>query len=113
MSIIFHIANRQSWEDGRAAGSYRPEMFASEGFIHCSTAEQLIAVANARFRGQSGLILLTIDTDRVAHPIRYENLEGGALLFPHIYGELDPDAVVQASEFRPGTDGYFTRPDAN
>ena len=112
MSKIFHIANRERWEQGRAAGSYQPEMFASEGFIHCSTAEQVIAVANLRFRGQSGLSLLAIDTDRVTHMIRYENLDGGAQLFPHIYGELDPAAVVKVSDFRPGRDGYFTMPDA-
>ncbi len=113
MAIIFHIANRSGWEQGRAAGSYQPEMFAREGFIHCSKAEQVIAVANSRFRGQSGLILLAIDTDRVAHTIRFENLEGGEELFPHIYGELDPGAVVRVSDFNPGLDGYFTMPGAS
>lgn len=113
MSIIFHIAKRQSWDQGRAAGSYQPELFASEGFIHCSTADQIIAVANNRFRGDSGLVLLAIDTTRVTHAIRYENLEGGTQLFPHIYGELDPDAVVNVYDFPPGVDGYFTMPDAS
>ena len=113
MSIIFHIANRKAWEIGREAGSYRPELFASEGFIHCSTAEQVIPVANNRFRGQSGLILLAIDTDRVTHPIRYENLEGGEELFPHIYGELHPGAVVRVSDFNLGLDGYFTMPEVS
>ena len=113
MSIIFHIADRKGWERGRETGSYRPAMFASEGFIHCSTAEQVIPVANNRFRGQSGLVLLAIDTDRVTHPIRYENLEGGEELFPHIYGELDPGAVVMVSDFNPGLDGYFTMPAAS
>ena len=48
-----------------------------EGFIHCSTPEQVIQVANARFRGRTDLLLLTIDTDKVGPEIRYENLEGG------------------------------------
>lgn len=113
MSIIFHIADRKSWEQGREAGGYRPEMFASEGFIHCSTGAQVITVANNRFRGQSGLILLAIDTERVTHPIRYENLEGGEELFPHIYGELDPGAVVRVADFNPDLAGYFAMPAAS
>jgi uncharacterized protein (DUF952 family) len=83
-------------------------MFPVEGFIHCSTREQVIQVANIRFRGQSGLVLLFIDTEKVAAEIIYENLEGGQQLFPHIYGELNTDAVMQVAEFEPDADGYFT-----
>ena len=32
---------------------------------------------------------------------RYENLEGGTQLYPHIYGPLNLDAVVRATPFRP------------
>lgn len=112
MATIFHIAKREVWAEGRAAGTYRPEMFASEGFIHCSTGEQVIGVANNRFREQSGLVLLAIDTNRIMHKIRYENLEGGSQLFPHIYGQLDPDAVITVYDFTPGPDGYFVMPDS-
>jgi len=113
MAIIFHIARREAWtnrEDRAAVGFYCPEMFPREGFIHCSTREQVIKVADLRFRGQTGLVLLCIDTDRVAAAIRYENLEGGQELFPHIYGELNTDAVVKVAEFEPGVDGCFALP---
>lgn len=109
MAIIFHIARSEAWT-GRAAGSYRPEMFSVEGFVHCSTPDQVVRVADIRFRGQQGLVLLCIDTDKVTAEIRYENLEGGRELFPHIYGEINTDAVVQVAEFEPGAEGYFTLP---
>lgn len=108
MAIIFHIVQREVWQE--AVGSYRPEAFALEGFIHCSTIDQVVKVADARFRGQTGLVLLCIDTAKVAAEIRYENLEGGAELFPHIYGGLNTDAVTQVAEFEPGVDGYFALP---
>jgi len=108
--IIFHITKRDAWTRAKAEGSYRTEMFPIEGFIHCSTADQVIQVANIRFRGQTGLVLLSIDTDRVTAEIIYENLEGGSQLFPHIYGELNIDAVIQVAEFEPGADGHFTLP---
>ena len=110
MAIIFHITKRHAWTRAKAEGSYRTEMFPIEGFIHCSTADQVIQVANIRFRGQNGLVLLSIDTDKVTAKIIYENLEGGSQLFPHIYGELNIDAVVQVAEFEPGAEGYFTLP---
>ena len=110
MAIIFHITKRDAWTRAKAEGSYRTEMFPIEGFIHCSTADQVIQVANIRFRGQTGLVLLSIDTDKVTAKIIYENLEGGPQLFPHIYGELNIEAVVQVAEFEPEADGHFTLP---
>jgi uncharacterized protein (DUF952 family) len=110
MSIIFHIANREVWERD-SHGDYEPEQFATDGFIHCSTPEQLLPVANLRFRGQLELVLLEIDTDLVTPEIRYENLEGGLKLFPHIYGQLERKAVVRVREFTPGLDGFFSMPE--
>ncbi len=108
MAIIFHIARRDAWANGAAVGSYSPEMFPIDRFVHCSTRDQVVKVADARFRGQMGLVLLCIDTDKVTAAIRYENLEGGQELFPHIYGKINTDAVVKVVEFEPGADGYFT-----
>ena len=110
IALIFHITEAKRWEAANEAGSYQPEMFATEGFIHCSTRDQVITVADARFRGQQGLVLLLIDTDKVKPEIVYENLEGGAQLFPHIYGELNTDAVVEVAPFEPCADGYFKLP---
>ena len=110
MAIIFHITKREAWDRAEVDGIYRTEMFPIEGFIHCSTRNQVIQVANIRFRGHTGLVLLSIDTNRVTAEIRYENLEGGEQMFPHIYGELNIEEVVQVAEFEPGPEGYFTLP---
>jgi uncharacterized protein (DUF952 family) len=107
MTTILHIARKTDWEQARAEGSYRADTLASEGFIHCSTPEQVIPVANHLFRGQPDLVLLVIDRDKVEAPIRDENLEGGTALFPHIYGPLNLDAVVDVLDFPPRTDGSF------
>lgn len=109
MAIIFHIARSETWAS-RASESYRPEMFPVDGFIHCSTVDQVVKVADIRFRGRKDLVLLCIDTDKVNAEIRYENLEGGQELFPHIYGEINTKAVVQVAEFEPGAEGYFMLP---
>ncbi len=111
MAIIHHITTVDRWENCLAEGTYAPEMFTVDGFIHCSKQDQVIQVANTRFRGENNLVLLCIDTERVLAKIVYENLEGGAELFPHIYGKLNNDAVAQVVKFQPGANGYFALPD--
>jgi uncharacterized protein (DUF952 family) len=51
-------------------------------------------VATTYFRGVEGLLLLVIDPSRVSADIRVESA-GGAEQFPHIYGPLNLDAVVE------------------
>jgi uncharacterized protein (DUF952 family) len=107
---IYHITPREEWERARASGSYQADSLHSEGFIHCSTGEQVIATANRFYRGKSGLVLLAIETDRLSAPLKFENLEGGPILFPHIYGPLNLDAVAAAIPFPPQPDGTFQFP---
>jgi uncharacterized protein (DUF952 family) len=104
---IFHITSVAAWNAAKAAGSYTADSLATEGFIHCSTADQFIWVANQRFVGRTDLVLLHIDPAKLAADVVYENLEGGTRLFPHVYGPIPVSAVVLASPLTPGSDGYF------
>jgi uncharacterized protein (DUF952 family) len=105
--VILHITNPGAWADARACGVYEAESLATEGFIHCSTPDQVLWVANQRFRGRPDLVLLHIDETRLAAPVHYENLEGGDRLFPHVYGPLNVDAVAGAIALEPRPDGCF------
>ena len=67
-------------------------------------------VANRLFSGRDDLLLLYIDVARVTPPIVYENLEGGEVDYPHVYGPLDVDAVVDTRRYRAGSDGVFSAP---
>ena len=109
MSTIYHITTPDQWQEAEQAGLYRGDTLDTEGFIHCSTSAQVVRVADARFRGRSGLALLSIDSDKVRPEIRYEEGEVGEL-FPHIYGPLNTDAVSAVLPFEPNSDGYFSLP---
>ena len=112
MSIheIWHITSRAAWEQARQAGVYRGDTLATEGFIHCSTAAQVMRVANARFQGRTDLILLVIDTGTLTPEVRWEAGEPGEL-FPHIYGPLNVEAVSKVFTLEPGPDGRFVFPE--
>lgn len=105
-SMMFHITTRSQWEQAQPLGEYRADSLESEGFIHCSTSAQLPWVANRFYRGQTGLVLLKIERDRLKARLQFDAIETGEL-FPHLYGSLNLDAVVQVIEFEPEADGSF------
>ena len=107
MPLIFHITAAAEVPPAAAISFYVPKRYAADGFIHCSYAHQVTAVANRIFRGQAGLVILEIDTSKVATKIIDENLEGGTELFPHIYGPLPMTAVLRVLDFACSTDGSF------
>jgi uncharacterized protein (DUF952 family) len=93
MSRIYHIARESRVAAAKSTGLYTPFEFAHDGFIHCSYARQLPGVA-ARNWSQEPWVLLEIDVAVVAGQLIDENLEGGADLYPHLYGALPLSAVV-------------------
>lgn len=110
MSLILHIVDRAQWQEAKSLGVYRGDTLATEGFIHCSTPAQVVWVANSFYPGRSSLVLLCIDSDKVQAEIKYEGVDREK--FPHIYGELNLDAVIDVMAFEPEPDGSFTLPAA-
>lgn len=97
MAELFHLADRSEWLAAEAAGEYRISTrgvtLAEQGFIHCSLRHQVRGVAERYYANADDLVLLVIDSDRVASPIRYEAPPDGLEAYPHIYGPLPADAV--------------------
>jgi uncharacterized protein (DUF952 family) len=102
---ILHITTRPDWQAALEAGEYRADSLDSEGFIHCSTSEQIAATANRFYVGQSDLLLLHIDPELLAAELRWEPADGQD--FPHIYGPINLDAVVGVEAFDPNGQGVF------
>ena len=100
MAEIFHVATATDWEAALASGSYttstRGRTLAEEGFLHASRADQWRSVLE-RYYADVGepLVLLVIDTERLEVPVVEEGVPGGDDTFPHVYGALDPAAVVR------------------
>lgn len=115
--MIYHIATRADWERAQNHGAYRHSSLENEGFIHCSTKEQVVQTANNFFKGQTQLLLLQIDEDQLSSECKYEDPAGKGthdpkhgLLFPHVYGEINLKAVVAVFDFESDENGEFTLP---
>jgi uncharacterized protein (DUF952 family) len=114
---IYHISSLAEWDTAASEGVYRRSTrgraLEDVGFIHCSLLDQLMAVAVALFTDvDEELVVLEIDVARLTAPVRFENLEGGTILFPHIYGPLPFEAVVAVHPCERDPAGSFIVPDA-
>ena len=111
--LIYHIATRADWERALADGEYTrssvDKTLAEEGFIHASQASQVARTANRFYRDVAGdLVLLVIDPGLLGAEVRYEEVPGAELPFPHVFGPLNVGAVVDVRPFAAGPDGTFT-----
>lgn len=95
MPEILRITPRDKWEQAVAEGEFRRDDLATEGFIHCSTPEQLPYVYGKFYKGQAGLLVLRIDTEKLMSPVIWENPHETWKLFPHVYGPINLEAVVE------------------
>src|ERR1700723_711159 len=110
--MIVHIVKRSEWMLAVRRRTYAPDSLRSEGFIHCSTLAQVIDTANRFYRGQDDLVVLCIEESRLNAELKYEaptmqRGESAGALFPHLYGELNLDAVVRVVALPRGADGSF------
>ncbi len=111
MEAIFHIVERNIWDNAKLKSEYEPISVRKEGFIHCSTKSQVISVANRFYRRRDGLVLLRIDPGLVKNEIRYEEASDGVEgKFPHIYGSLNVEAVTDVVDFSCEQDGSLCLP---
>lgn len=110
--MIYHLTTLPEWQKAQSEGVYTPALFEQDGFIHCSDHYQIKNTANRIFRETPQLIVLEIDPELTDAELVYENLEGGEMPFPHLYGQLPVRAVRQVFELGHQANGDVRLPDA-
>lgn len=112
MGLIYHVAYSKDWDEALASGKYevstRGRTLQEQGFIHGGQISQVEPVANSFYAGEKGLVVLVIDEGRVTSEIKYDDVPGWDLPFPHIYGPLNVDAVTDVVPLEAGADGRFS-----
>jgi len=96
--VIYHIVLPDVWA-AFDTDLYRPPGLETEGFIHCSFAEQLDAVILRYYGGQEKVIVLEIESDRLMSRTIKEPSTNSEI-YPHIYGPINRDAIVRTFERR-------------
>ncbi len=105
MTTIYKILRREEWLDAQKAGTFAgSDIDRRDGYIHFSTAAQVLETARRHFREQSDLVVLEIDVARLGPGLAWEPSRGGAL-FPHLYASLAPESVLRVHPAPLGADG--------
>ena len=107
---IFHICRRDEWDAAVPTGAYGgSSQDESSGFIHFSTANQVVASAAKHRAGQRGLVLVEAAVARLGGALKWEPSRHGRL-FPHLYGRMPVRAAVRIADLPLGSDGRHVFP---
>ncbi len=97
---VFHLTTPAAWEEAQTSGLVTPPSLAEEGFIHCSTDEQLAGTIERHFAGVDELRLLELDP-ALDQELRWEESRPGQV-YPHLYRALAVDEVLRVVTWRRG-----------
>ena len=108
--FIFKVCESGLWEDAKQAGKFiGAEIDLKDGYIHFSTARQLLDTLARHFAGRDGLVLLKIEISQL--DIVWETARNGDL-FPHLYAHLPLNSVVAEYKLEVSADGDHIVPQA-
>ena len=105
--LIYKIFRRPEWDAFRAAGETAgAPVDLADGFIHFSTAAQVVGTAARHFATESDLVLVAFEAEALGPALRWEPSRGGAL-FPHLYRPLRLSEVVWDRSLPLGATGHI------
>ena len=105
--LIYKIFRRSEWDDLKAKGeTLGAPIDLADGYIHFSTAAQVMETAEKHFAGQSDLVLVAVDSDALGAALKWDVSRGGAL-FPHLYRALTMADVVSDTSLPLGASGHI------
>jgi len=93
--MIYHVTTKAAWEQALQNGFYETASLHTEGFIHNSTQQQVSGVLDRYYKNATDLLLLHIDESKLTSPLKYELAPSVKEEFPHIFGPINLDAVVE------------------
>lgn len=108
--LIYHLARKADLDRAQASGRYAgAREDAADGFMHFSTADQVVESAARHRAGETDLVLVAVDPERLGPALRWETARGGDA-FPHLYGPLSLDAIAWTRPLPLGADGRHCFP---
>ncbi|MFO0883949.1 MAG: DUF952 domain-containing protein [Pirellulales bacterium] len=108
--MIYRLSERADWRAAQTSGLYLSADLGMEGFIHTSTAQQVMGVAFRYYQNRSDLVLIEMEEGPLGETLRWEASTGGEL-FPHVYGPIPLQAVRRISSFPEVSDSSQTTPE--
>ena len=104
---VYKILKEYEWEDAKESGQIATALDRQDGFIHLSTASQLVATLAFFFKDSDSLQLLQLNLDKIDETqLIYESSfpYGGKRksAFPHLYAQLMTSQIFQSWNIKRG-----------
>ncbi|MCC6758231.1 MAG: DUF952 domain-containing protein [Candidatus Omnitrophica bacterium] len=109
--VMYHVVPLSVWQAQKNGDYYRSDRFDADGFIHFS-ADPVTAVAAAnRYYGQTGADVVVLKVNAIA-TTGSGNLviDNGQSQYPHLYGAMPTNAVIQEIVLGRNLDGNLDMP---
>ena len=111
MTVIYKIVPEALWAQAAESGVFAgAPIDHADGYIHFSTTGQAQETAARHFAGQTGLLLVAVEADRLGAALKWEVSRGGAL-FPHLYAALRLADCLWVKPLPIGPNGAHIFPD--
>lgn len=94
---IYHIVLPEIWAEFSEKKFYEAASLQTEGFIHCSFAEQMAGVLERYYKGVEKVLILTIEPEKLTSKLVNEPSTNNEI-YPHIYGPINCEAIVEIKE---------------
>ncbi|MEQ8934370.1 MAG: DUF952 domain-containing protein [Amphiplicatus sp.] len=106
--ILYKLVRAPDWAEAEASGVVaRSAADERDGFMHLSTAGQVLQTARLHFAGASDLLALEIPRSMVEAALKFELAPKRGEHFPHLYGALATANVRRARSLVQRDDGSF------
>lgn len=107
--LIYKIFRGPEWADLQADGETAgAPIDLADGYIHLSSADQVVETAAKHFAGEADLVLAAVEADGL-DALKWEPSRGGAL-FPHLYRVLKMTDIAWAKPL-PLENGHHSFPE--
>ena len=109
MAQVCKIMTPEEWDGSIAVGKAYvavSEADLRDGYLHCSSPDQVPGTLAKWYAALDRVIVVTIDTSRLGSEVKWEPNAVGEL-FPHIYGSITPEAVSGVVRLRRDSTGEF------
>jgi len=102
---IYLLSSQAEYQQAKAVGFLVRDSLTSEGFIHAAPNNQLTRLANKYHKNTQHPLIISVDKKLIEAEVKWEAATGG--LYPHIYGTLNMDAVVDTQLINVNAEGVF------
>lgn len=98
--MIYHITTQVEIDNAALTGSFSAPSLEKEGFMHTCEKQQIQGVRERYYSDVKGLFILHIDETKLTAPLKYELAPSINEMFPHIFGKINKEAVVEVEKFQ-------------